>query len=106
MATIAKADAKNFMLNKADLKKFRKLGPGRRNSDYFKPLAANVSTPGLLQDSAYVKAYRHTAFIKTRKRHTAGHYILIIGSAVTGVLLLTVIIVVASAGILPDTIYW
>ncbi len=96
---IATADTKNFMLNKEDLQAFRRLGPKRRFSDYFKPKAANVSDIRLLKDSDYVQAYRHIAFIKTRKRHAAGHYILIIGSSIVGVILIATVIVLATGGI-------
>jgi hypothetical protein len=87
------------MLNKTDLKGFRALGPKRRYSDYFKPNASNVSNVRLLQDSDYVTAYWHFAFIKRRKRHSAGHYILIIGSSIVGAVLIATIIVVATTGI-------
>jgi hypothetical protein len=73
---IAKADAQNFKLNDADLLRFRKTGRDP-NSDYFKPEVASSST--LLKDSTYVKAYRETAFKKTKGRHTTGHYVLIGG---------------------------
>lgn len=74
---IAQADSKNFRLNKTDLKKFRK---DRRNynSDFFKPPKVRDST--LLKDSLYLKAFRDAAYKKTRKRRTAGHYV-IIGAA-------------------------
>jgi hypothetical protein len=48
VAEVAKADAKSFVLDKADLKAFRRLGPKRSRSDYFKPIAANVSDSRLL----------------------------------------------------------
>jgi hypothetical protein len=83
---IARADAKNFRLNDANFKKFRK---NRRNSssDYFKPVAANVSNSALLNDSVYVAAFRQEAYAKTRHRHTAGHYVLWGGAAVAVVVL-------------------
>ncbi|MBS1527441.1 MAG: hypothetical protein JST19_17470 [Bacteroidetes bacterium] len=86
---IARADAKNFRLNKQDFKKFRK---DRRNanSDYFKPARANVSNAALLGDSVYVKAYRAAAYAKTRHRHTTGHYVLLGGIALTVVALVAV----------------
>jgi hypothetical protein len=99
VTAIAKADAKNFILDKDDLKKFRRLGPNRSKSDLFKPKAANVSATRLLQDSAYVEAYRHTAFVKTRKMHTAGHYILIFGSIAVGLVLIISVVLVLSQGV-------
>ena len=93
---IATADTKSFILNKEDLKAFRRLGPKRRFSDLFKPKATNVSDIRLLNDSDYVKAYRHIAFIKTRKRHSAGHYILIIGSSIVGAVLIGTIIALSN----------
>jgi len=96
---IARADTKSFMLNKEDLKTFRRLGPKRRFSDLFKPNAANVSNIKLLNDSDYVQAYRHMAFIKTRKRHSAGHYILIIGSSIVGAVVIISIIVLSTGAI-------
>ena len=89
---IAAADAKNFTLNNKDLKVFRRLGLKRRNSDLFKPNAANVSNISLLKDSDYVQAYRHIAFIKTRKRHSAGHYVMIIGSSIVGIVVVVSLI--------------
>lgn len=83
---IARADAKNFRLNDADFKQFRK-NRGNSGSDYFKPAAANVSNSALLQDSAYVTAYRQAAYAKTHHRHTAGHYVLWGGAAVAVVVL-------------------
>lgn len=99
VAEIAKADTRNFTLNKTDLQGFRRLGPKRRFSDYFKPKAGNVSDIRLLQDSDYVTAYRHLAFVKTRKRHSAGHYILIIGSSVVGTILIGTVIVLSTNGV-------
>jgi len=96
---IARADTKSFMLNKEDLKTFRRLGPKRRFSDLFKPNAANVSNIKLLNDSDYVQAYRHIAFIKTRKGHSAGHYILIIGSSIVGAVVIISIIVLSTGAI-------
>ena len=90
LVRIAQADAKNFRLNDADFKKFRK-NRGNSGSDYFKPQAANVSNTALLNDSVYVMAYRQAAYAKTRHRHTVGHYILWGGVG------LTVVILVASA---------
>ena len=64
---------------------------GNSGSAYFKPVAANVSNKALLGDSVYVIAYRQAAYAKTRHRHTAGHYVLWGGVA------LTVVVLVASA---------
>jgi hypothetical protein len=88
LVRIARADAKNFRLNDADFKQFRK---NRHNSgsDYFKPVAANVSNSALLNDSAYVMAYRQAAYAKTRHRHTAGHYVLWGGAALAVVVLVS-----------------
>ena len=83
---IARADAKNFRLNDQDFKQFRK-NRGNSGSDYFKPVAANVSNSALLQDSVYVMAYRQAAYAKTHHRHTAGHYVLWGGAAVAVVVL-------------------
>lgn len=99
VTAIAKFDTKNFILNKDDLHAFRKLGPKRKHSDLFKPNAANVSDIRLLKDSDYVRAYRHIAFIKTRKRHSAGHYILIIGSSIIGAVVIISIIVLSTGAI-------
>ena len=87
--SIAKADAKTFRLNDEDFKQFRK-NRGNSGSDYFKPLATNVSNAALLRDSAYVMAYRRAAYAKTRHRRTAGHYILLGGAALTVVVLVAV----------------
>jgi hypothetical protein len=72
------AKAQNFKLNDADLERFRKTGRNG-NSDYFKPISSGVSDVSLLKDSTYVKAYREMAFKKTKRRHTAGHFVLIGG---------------------------
>ncbi|HVS92001.1 MAG TPA: hypothetical protein VHE59_08230 [Mucilaginibacter sp.] len=83
---IALTDARKFKLDKADFEIFRH---NRRNSgsDYFKPGKSAVSDTALLKDSVYVKAYRAAAYAKTRHRHTAGHYVLLGGVAVTVVVL-------------------
>ena len=88
LVNIARADAKNFRLNDADFKQFRK---NRHNSgsDYFKPVAANVSHSALLNDSVYVAAYRQAAYAKTRHRHTVGHYVLWGGAAIAVVVLVS-----------------
>jgi len=90
LVRIAQTDVKNFRLNDADFKKFRK-NRGNSGSDYFKPLAANVSNSAFLNDSVYVMAYRQAAYAKTHHRHTAGHYILWCGVG------LTVAVLVATA---------
>ena len=88
LVNMARADAKNFRLNDADFKKFRQ-NRGNSGSDYFKPAAANVSNSALLADSVYVMAYRQAAYAKTHHRHTAGHYILWGGAALTVVVLVS-----------------
>ncbi|MDO3628608.1 hypothetical protein [Mucilaginibacter sp. BT774] len=90
LVRIAQGDAKNFRLNAADFKKFRK-NRGNSGSDYFKPVPANVSNSALLNDSVYVMAYRQAAYAKTHHRHSAGHYILWGGVG------LTVVVLAASA---------
>jgi len=90
LVRLARADAKHFRLNDADFKKFRK-NRGNSGSDYFKPVAANVSNSALLNDSIFVMAYRQATYAKTHHRHTAGHYILWGGVG------LTVVVLVASA---------
>ncbi len=86
---IAKADVQNFRLNKADFKEFRESGRNKAQSDYFKPIATNVSNSQLLQDSAYVKTYRHLAFMKTKRRRTTAYYIL---ATIAGIAALVIIV--------------
>jgi len=105
VTAIATADTKNFMLNKEDLKTFRRMAHRRRYSDLFKPKAADVSDIQLLKDSDYVQAYRHVAFIKTRKRHTTGHYIVVIGSAIIGGSIVLISIILATGGGLETSSY-
>ena len=63
----ARRDVRHFRLNRTDYKKFMK---DRRNpnSDFFKPVNSMVRDTTLLRDSTYVKAFRSTAFLKTRSR--------------------------------------
>jgi hypothetical protein len=73
---IARRDAfRNFHLNKVDFNEFRK---HRRDQSgaYFNPQLSTVSNPSFLNDSVYVESFRHFAYLKTRSRHTAGHYVL------------------------------
>ena len=80
----AQRDAHKFKLSKADLKIFRQ---NRKNStsDFFKPTTATTSNAALLQDSAYVKAYRDEAYHKALGQHTTAHYILVDGFIVVDV---------------------
>jgi hypothetical protein len=80
----AQRDAHKFKLDKADLQIFRQ---NRQNStsDFFKPTTATTSNPALLQDSAYVKAYRAEAYHRTLDRRSTGHRILFDGLIVAEV---------------------
>ncbi|MFA6276232.1 MAG: hypothetical protein WC622_05755 [Pedobacter sp.] len=73
-------DAQKFRLNATDFKKFRD-GSISKNSDLFKPYST-VSVPQFLKDSTYVSAYRNATYLKTLKRRTAGHHVLIWGTAI------------------------
>ncbi|MFI5453706.1 hypothetical protein ACHMWN_16325 [Pedobacter sp. UC225_61] len=75
-----RTDARKFKLSADDFKKFRN-GSISKNSDLFKP-NSTVSLPQFLKDSTYVSHYRHTTFLRTRKRRTAGHHVLIWGTAI------------------------
>jgi C-terminal processing protease CtpA/Prc len=86
---IAKADAKNFRLNDADLKKFKK--KWKKTSDYFKPTKTNVSDTTLLRDSVYVQTYRYVAYVKTRSRHSTGYYVIFGAGTATWVAVLIAI---------------
>lgn len=80
----AQRDAHKFKLSKADLKIFHQ---NRKNatSDFFKPTAATTANAAMLQDSAYVKAFRDEAYHKALGQHTAAHYILVDGFIVVDV---------------------
>lgn len=75
---IAYQDTRKFKLNKADLKTFRK-NKNNSTSDYFKPTATYTSNLNFLKDSTYVKAFREAAYIKTKRRKTVAHYVLVGG---------------------------
>ena len=87
----AKGDVRRFRLNRADYRKFMK---DRRNvnSDYFKPLKSMVRDTTLLSDSTYIKAFRSTAYRKTRSRQLNTH-IYIVGGVVFSVTAVTVIMI-------------
>ena len=87
----AKRDARRFKLNRIDYRKFKK---DRRNanSDYFKPLNTMVRDTALLSDSTYVKAFRNTAYRKTRARK-AKNIVRIVGGSVIGLYVSTIIFV-------------
>lgn len=76
----AQADVQKFKLNKADLKIFKENGKNP-NSDFFKPTATYTINSSLLSDSTYVKEFRALAYKKTKRRKTAGYYILVGGVA-------------------------
>jgi hypothetical protein len=80
----AQKDAHKFKLNKADLKIFRQ---NRKNStsDFFKPTSATTANAAMLQDSAYVKAYRAEAYHNALGQRTTAHYILVNGFIVVDV---------------------
>ncbi|MDQ7947535.1 MAG: hypothetical protein REI78_08125 [Pedobacter sp.] len=79
VARIARSDVKKYYrLPEPALKKFKKY-KHTSNADYFRPSRENVSNPLLLQDSAYVAAYRTAAYERTKARRTVGHYLLIGG---------------------------
>ena len=60
---IAKKDARHFKLSKDELKIF-KAENLPNTSDYLKPNRDYTSDPAMLDDSAYVKAFRAVAFNK------------------------------------------
>ena len=93
---IARKDAfKNFNLNESDFKRFR-LNRRDNSGDYFNPEISTVSNPEFLSDSVYVQAFRHFAYLKTRSRHTLGHYCLlggatlVVGLGITAIMLSTI----------------
>jgi hypothetical protein len=63
----ARRDARRFKLNSGDRKKFR-VQNFPSMSDHFKPTAAGISRPDLLNDSLYVQTYRDAAFYNTAMR--------------------------------------
>jgi hypothetical protein len=86
MTESAKADAKNFKLDRNAMGQFR-ARHFPNTSDHFKPTASMVSDTSLLKDSAYVKAFKMAAYQKTLHRRTTGHHVLIAGSILVVVLL-------------------
>lgn len=73
-------DAQRFRLNASDFIKFR-AGGISKSSDFFKP-NSNIIVPHFLKDSTYVNAYRNATYLKTEKRRTASHHVLIWGTAI------------------------
>ena len=73
-------DAPKFKLGADDFKKFRN-GSIPKSSDFFKP-SSTITAAHFLKDSTYVSAYRNTTYLKTQKRRTAGHHVLIWGTAI------------------------
>jgi hypothetical protein len=92
----ARLDAKTFRLNDIVWKKYRRSLP--YTSDYFKPQASAVSIPALLNDSAYVDAYRHEAVKQNKKRRTPLHF-MVVGAGITAgalILFATVVIIIVA----------
>lgn len=89
LVKIARADAKNFRLDDATWKKYKRTLP--YTSDYFKPHETNLKNTSLLSDSTYVDTYRHAAFESNKHRHTPWHYVLVGGSIAAGIVLLALI---------------
>ena len=75
---VANSDAQRFKLGNEELRRFRK-NNYNANSDLFKPAASAISDSTLLNDSAYVTAYRIAAYDRTVKRRTTGHKLLLGG---------------------------
>lgn len=119
----AKKDAHGFILNDADLKRFRHdrgldastiltkpftLNPLERpvptqpnmqvdyTSDFFKPTKATTADTALLSDSVYVKAFRSAAYKNTSSRRTTGHYIAIATAIAAGLVLIIGLFVVVA----------
>jgi hypothetical protein len=76
----AKKDARHFRLPKNGRKKLRE-ETLPNTSDYFKPDLHYASNPALLNDSAYVNAFREIAFYKAinKMNHSPGKVILVAG---------------------------
>jgi hypothetical protein len=91
---IAKNDARHFKLKRDILKKFR-AEHLPNTSDYFKPTAYYTSDAAMLNDSAYVKAFREAAFYKAiaQKDHSGGKGYIIAGSITLGVALIVTTII-------------
>ena len=91
----AQIDAQRFALTKPMIKRF-KTEHFAPTSDYFKPVAANVSNPMLLNDSGYVQTFRFEAYNKSyhQRLHPVGHGLLITG-IVTSVTALIVALLVS-----------
>jgi hypothetical protein len=96
VAQAAKNDARHFKLKRDILKKF-KTEHLPNTSDYFKPDAYYAQDATMLNDSAYVKAFRQAAFYKAveQKDHSGGKVYIIAGSIIVGVALIVTAIVIA-----------
>jgi hypothetical protein len=97
IANAAKWNAKHFSLSDS-LWKQNKHHRFPITSDYFKPACANVTNIALLNDSAYVQAFRYYAFKQNKRRRTAGHHILVgveIAAGIAAAALIAIIIFVA-----------
>ena len=77
----AKRDVLRFRLDKTTYQKFKK---DRLNADadYFKPLKSMVRDTTLLSDSNYVKAFRNTAYRKTKSRQLNNSIYIVGGTAI------------------------
>ena len=94
---IAKNDARHLKLKKDILKKFR-AEHLPNTSDYFKPTAYYTSDAAMLNDSAYVKAFRGAAFYKAmeQKDHSGGKGYIIAGSITLGIAAIITVIILIS----------
>lgn len=84
-------DARNFRLSKEEMADFRK-NKKKYQSKYFEPKAENVSEPKLMKDPGYLQAYRDAVFKRTKRRRTAGHYILIGGVVYVAAAIIAIIL--------------
>lgn len=78
----AREDAKKFYLSREQMRDFRQHQKDP-NADYFDPTAAYASDPSLLTNPDYIIAFHNEAYKKTKRRHTAAHYILWVAGGTT-----------------------
>jgi hypothetical protein len=79
----AREDVKIFKLPPDVLKRFKE-GHFARTSDYFKPTKQYASDYALLNDSAYVQAFRKAAYNKSLHQplHPTAHFFVVFGIVV------------------------
>lgn len=99
--TFATSDARRFKPTKQIRIDYRKHSLSN-TSDYFKPTIQNVSNPGLLKDSIYVKSFKNAAYKNSIRKIKFKQKIIIGSIVVAGLVALPFVVAKGLKSLLAD----